>query len=312
MPCSSPSSGSQSEEQKQASNAHTISRNEPRGATSLPYLDLMSNEHKLPLYAIADTEVKMAVRKNGVVEISREKEGRPSRGYTRDAAIRPNSVTRSEPEMTVSPLQTRPSKVWTTPDHEQFAVLVLEMAAQRPSLEADGVLLGQKCPIFMPEQPATPPGPVNSIRETSCSCQKRNLLASVRAAIGSDRSVPCVALKKRPEHDSVQNLELNVRFFPFRERIRDSASTIVVPIRSGPKMSWKIARRNFRGFGRTTPYCGEAEAGSPIKAVCAAHNISTATYHVWNVEQHGSCAGKTQEKPFRTGMLSPKPAQTTR
>jgi hypothetical protein len=54
--------------------------------------------------------------------------------------------------MTVSPLQTRPSKVWTTPDHEQFAVLVLEMAAQRLSLEADGVLLGQKCPIFMPER----------------------------------------------------------------------------------------------------------------------------------------------------------------
>ena len=26
---------------------------------------------------------------------------------------------------------------------------------------------------------------------------------------------------------------------------------------------------------------GEAEAGSPVKAVCAAHNISTATYHAW-------------------------------
>ena len=26
----------------------------------------------------------------------------------------------------------------------------------------------------------------------------------------------------------------------------------------------------------------EAEAGSPIKAVCAAHNISTATYHAWD------------------------------
>ena len=25
----------------------------------------------------------------------------------------------------------------------------------------------------------------------------------------------------------------------------------------------------------------EAEAGSPIKAVCAGHNISTATYHAW-------------------------------
>ena len=25
----------------------------------------------------------------------------------------------------------------------------------------------------------------------------------------------------------------------------------------------------------------EAEAGSPIRAVCAAHNISTGTYHAW-------------------------------
>ena len=26
---------------------------------------------------------------------------------------------------------------------------------------------------------------------------------------------------------------------------------------------------------------GEAEAGSPIKTVCAAHNISMGTYHAW-------------------------------
>ena len=26
----------------------------------------------------------------------------------------------------------------------------------------------------------------------------------------------------------------------------------------------------------------EAEAGSPIKAVCAAHNINTSTYHAWD------------------------------
>ena len=25
----------------------------------------------------------------------------------------------------------------------------------------------------------------------------------------------------------------------------------------------------------------EAEAGSPVKAVCAAHNVSAATYHAW-------------------------------
>jgi hypothetical protein len=33
------------------------------------------------------------------------------------------------------------------------------------------------------------------------------------------------ALKRRPEHGSVQNLELNVRFFPFRERTRLEPNT---------------------------------------------------------------------------------------
>jgi hypothetical protein len=32
----------------------------------------------------------------------------------------------------------------------------------------------------------------------------------------------------------------------------------------------------------------EAEAGSPIKAVCAAHNISAATYHAWKRKFGGS------------------------
>ena len=31
----------------------------------------------------------------------------------------------------------------------------------------------------------------------------------------------------------------------------------------------------------------EAEAGSPIKAVCAAHNISAATYHAWKRKFEG-------------------------
>jgi Integrase core domain/Transposase len=33
--------------------------------------------------------------------------------------------------------------------------------------------------------------------------------------------------------------------------------------------------------GQIIGILGEAEAGSPIKALCAAHNISTATYHAW-------------------------------
>jgi hypothetical protein len=40
-------------------------------------------------------------------------------------------LLRSQPEMTASPLQTRPSKVWTTPDHDNSTDLILEMA---PSL----------------------------------------------------------------------------------------------------------------------------------------------------------------------------------
>jgi putative transposase len=28
-------------------------------------------------------------------------------------------------------------------------------------------------------------------------------------------------------------------------------------------------------------YCERRRLGTPIKAVCAAHNISTATYHAW-------------------------------
>lgn len=31
----------------------------------------------------------------------------------------------------------------------------------------------------------------------------------------------------------------------------------------------------------------EAQAGSPVKAVCAAHNISVATYHAWKRKYGG-------------------------
>lgn len=31
----------------------------------------------------------------------------------------------------------------------------------------------------------------------------------------------------------------------------------------------------------------EAQAGSPVKTVCAAHNISTATYHAWKRKYGG-------------------------
>ena len=34
----------------------------------------------------------------------------------------------------------------------------------------------------------------------------------------------------------------------------------------------------------------EAEAGSPVKAVCAAHNISAATYYAWKRKFGGMIA----------------------
>ena len=43
----------------------------------------------------------------------------------------------------------------------------------------------------------------------------------------------------------------------------------------------KAFRHNFFGPVYPLHVLREAEAGSPIKAVCAAHNISTATYHAW-------------------------------
>ena len=67
--------------------------------------------------------------------------------------------------MTASPLQTRPSKVVDDPDHDKLTDLVLEMAAERLSLEADAVLLGQKCPLFCRNEPVTPVGPVKSMRK---------------------------------------------------------------------------------------------------------------------------------------------------
>jgi hypothetical protein len=40
------------------------------------------------------------------------------------------------------------AKCGPTPYHDKFTVLVLEMATELLSLKADGVLLGQKCPLL--------------------------------------------------------------------------------------------------------------------------------------------------------------------
>jgi Transposase len=46
----------------------------------------------------------------------------------------------------------------------------------------------------------------------------------------------------------------------------------------------------------------EAEAGSPIKAVCAAHNISVATYHAWKRKFGGMEVSEAKSK-WREGRL---------
>jgi putative transposase len=46
----------------------------------------------------------------------------------------------------------------------------------------------------------------------------------------------------------------------------------------------------------------EAEAGSPIKAVCAAHNISTATYDAWKRKFGGT--GVSEAKRLRGCLRS--------
>ena len=103
------------------------------------------------------------------------------RGYSREAAIRPNSVT---------PQRTRNDRIRRfrqgqakcgRPDHDQLTDLVLEMAAERLSLEADAVLLGQKCPLFCRNEPVTPVGPVNSMRKLPIATKKGKLMAHSRA-----------------------------------------------------------------------------------------------------------------------------------
>jgi hypothetical protein len=42
------------------------------------------------------------------------------------------------------------------PDHRKLTDLVLEMAAERLSLEADAVVLGQNCPLFCRNEPVAP------------------------------------------------------------------------------------------------------------------------------------------------------------
>jgi hypothetical protein len=79
------------------------------------------------------------------------------------------------PKMTAVPLQTRP---------------VLQMAVECLSLEADGVLPGQKCTnLYAGTGQPHPTGPVNSIRERP---KNGNYWPPSEPPIGSNRSVPCV------------------------------------------------------------------------------------------------------------------------
>jgi hypothetical protein len=94
----------------------------------------------------------------------------------------PIALLRSEPEITASALQTQPSKVWTTADHDKLTDLVLEMAAERLSLEYDGVPLEQRCPLLCPERASHARLGSQSDEETTYSRPKKELMASSKAA----------------------------------------------------------------------------------------------------------------------------------
>jgi hypothetical protein len=84
--------------------------------------------------------------------------------------------------MTASPLSDTAKQSVDDPDHDKLTDPVLEMAAERLSLEADAVVLGQKCPLFCRNEPVTPVGPVNSMRKLPTATKKGKLKAHSRAA----------------------------------------------------------------------------------------------------------------------------------
>jgi hypothetical protein len=104
------------------------------------------------------------------------------RGYTREAAIRPNSVTPQRTRNDRIAASDKAKQSVDDPDHDKLTDLVLEIAAERLSLEADAVLLGQKCPLFCRNEPVTPVGPVNSMRKLPTATKKGKLMAKSRAA----------------------------------------------------------------------------------------------------------------------------------
>jgi hypothetical protein len=77
----------------------------------------------------------------------------------------PIVLLRSQPEMTVPPLQTRPSKVRATRNHDKLIDLSSKWQPSVCRFEADGVLLVQKCPLLYRNEPATRGWAVNLIRK---------------------------------------------------------------------------------------------------------------------------------------------------
>ena len=104
------------------------------------------------------------------------------RGYTREVAIRPNSVTPQRTRNDRIAASDKAKQSVDDPDHDKLTDLVLEIAAERLSLEADAVPLGQKCPLFCRNEPVTPVGPVNSMRKLPTATKKGKLMAKSRAA----------------------------------------------------------------------------------------------------------------------------------
>jgi hypothetical protein len=103
-------------------------------------------------------------------------------GLHKGSCDQPNSVTPQRTRNDRIAASDKAKQSVDDPDHDKLTDLVLEIAAERLSLEADAVLLGQKCPLFCRNEPVTPVGPVNSMRKLPTATKKGKLMAKSRAA----------------------------------------------------------------------------------------------------------------------------------
>ena len=102
-------------------------------------------------------------------------------GYTREAAIRPNSVTPQRTRNDRIAVFSHGKQSVNDARSRQMTDLVIEMGAECLPLEADGVLLGRKCPLLCRNESATSAGPVYSIRKLPTAGPEKEISGLVRA-----------------------------------------------------------------------------------------------------------------------------------